>query len=30
MRQELYNSKAGEMIIETIFMTVKDIGIGAG
>lgn len=30
MRQELYNSKAREMIIETVFMTVKDIGIGAG
>ena len=27
MRQELCNSKAGEMIIETIFMMVKDLGV---
>ena len=30
MRQELCDSKAGEMIIETIFMMVKDLGVGAG
>ena len=30
MRQEFYDSKAGEMVTETIFIIVKDLGLGAG